>query len=156
MVDLAVGSYHPRSWCPLVKLMSVLWKMAAHWKGAFTRTLKVSYSASIKIGMMREAYPVHALTRRAVAVLGVQWLFATELILHGAAVAFSSPFDVKLVAVVVDLVGRAELPLVFFAGGRSAGLVLVWLVAVAALVVVLVFRHFGDDGGSGERSCGEV
>lgn len=27
-------SYHTRSWWPLVKLMSSLWKMAAHWKGA--------------------------------------------------------------------------------------------------------------------------
>ena len=36
-MDLLVGSYHPRSWWPLVKLMSVLWKMAAHWKGAFSR-----------------------------------------------------------------------------------------------------------------------
>jgi hypothetical protein len=33
-VDLAVGSYQPRSWTPLVKLMTSLWKMAAHWKGA--------------------------------------------------------------------------------------------------------------------------
>ena len=27
-------SYQPRSWWPCVKLMSSLWKMAAHWKGA--------------------------------------------------------------------------------------------------------------------------
>lgn len=27
-------SYQPRSWTPLVKLMSSLWNMAAHWKGA--------------------------------------------------------------------------------------------------------------------------
>ena len=34
-MDLAVGSYQPRSWWPLVKFMSSLWKMAAHWKGAW-------------------------------------------------------------------------------------------------------------------------
>lgn len=28
------GSYHSRSWWPWVKLMSSLWKMAAHWNGA--------------------------------------------------------------------------------------------------------------------------
>lgn len=33
-VDLDVGSYHSRSWWPCEKLMSSLWKMAAHWKGA--------------------------------------------------------------------------------------------------------------------------
>ena len=33
-MDFSVGSYHSRSWWPLVKLMSSLWKMAAHWKGA--------------------------------------------------------------------------------------------------------------------------
>ena len=27
-------SYQPRSWWPRVKLMSSLWNMAAHWKGA--------------------------------------------------------------------------------------------------------------------------
>lgn len=27
-------SYQPRSWWPWVKLMSSLWKMAAHWNGA--------------------------------------------------------------------------------------------------------------------------
>lgn len=27
-------SYHPRSWWPWVKLMSSLWKIAAHWNGA--------------------------------------------------------------------------------------------------------------------------
>lgn len=31
---LSVGSYHSRSWWPFWKLMSSLWKMAAHWKGA--------------------------------------------------------------------------------------------------------------------------
>jgi hypothetical protein len=29
-IDFSVGSYHSRSWWPLVKLMSSLWKMAAH------------------------------------------------------------------------------------------------------------------------------
>jgi hypothetical protein len=33
-MDFSVGSYHSRSWWPFVKLMSSLWKMAAHWKGA--------------------------------------------------------------------------------------------------------------------------
>jgi len=28
------GIHQVRSWWPRVKLMSVLWKMAAHWKGA--------------------------------------------------------------------------------------------------------------------------
>lgn len=31
---LVEGSYHSRLWWPLVKLMSSLWKMAAHWNGA--------------------------------------------------------------------------------------------------------------------------
>ncbi len=31
---LLVGSYHSKSWCPCVKLMSSLWKIAAHWNGA--------------------------------------------------------------------------------------------------------------------------
>jgi hypothetical protein len=35
-MDLSVGSYHSSEWWPWVKLMSVLWKMAAHWKGAAT------------------------------------------------------------------------------------------------------------------------
>jgi hypothetical protein len=33
-VDLVDGSYHSRLWWPFLKLMSSLWKMAAHWKGA--------------------------------------------------------------------------------------------------------------------------
>ena len=33
-VDLEDGSYHSRLWWPFLKLMSSLWKMAAHWKGA--------------------------------------------------------------------------------------------------------------------------
>jgi hypothetical protein len=36
-IDLLLGSYHSRSWCPLTKLISSLWKMAAHWKGAAVR-----------------------------------------------------------------------------------------------------------------------
>lgn len=31
---LSDDSYQPRSWWPRVKLMSSLWKMAHHWKGA--------------------------------------------------------------------------------------------------------------------------
>jgi hypothetical protein len=33
-IDFELGSYHSRSWCPLEKLISSLWKMAAHWNGA--------------------------------------------------------------------------------------------------------------------------
>lgn len=33
-MDFVDGSYHSRLWWPEVKFMSVLWKMAAHWKGA--------------------------------------------------------------------------------------------------------------------------
>ena len=33
-------SYHTRSWWPLVKLMSSLWKMAAHWNGAPVRIVR--------------------------------------------------------------------------------------------------------------------
>ena len=42
-MDLSVGSYHSRSWWPLVKLMSSLWKMAAHWKGAAGSALVNSF-----------------------------------------------------------------------------------------------------------------
>lgn len=43
-MDFSVGSYHSREWWPWVKLMSVLWKMAAHWKGAAGRKGKKSIS----------------------------------------------------------------------------------------------------------------
>lgn len=33
-MDFVDGSYHSSEWWPCVKLMSSLWKMAAHWKGA--------------------------------------------------------------------------------------------------------------------------
>lgn len=33
-MDFEEGSYHSRPWWPEVKFMSVLWKIAAHWKGA--------------------------------------------------------------------------------------------------------------------------
>lgn len=34
LVVFSVGSYHSRLWCPSTKLISSLWKIAAHWKGA--------------------------------------------------------------------------------------------------------------------------
>ena len=62
-------------------------------------------------------HPVHPLAGRAVAVLGVQGLLAAQLVLHGAAVAFAFPLDVKVLALVVYPVGWRLFPLVFLAMG---------------------------------------
>jgi hypothetical protein len=43
---LVDGSYHSRLWWPCVKFMSVLWKIAAHWKGAAVLSQMVSSSPS--------------------------------------------------------------------------------------------------------------
>lgn len=80
------------------------------------------------------------------AVLGSQWLLPAELVLYGAAVTFALPLNVKL-ALVVDLVWWPLLPLVFLAVRGRAGLILVGLGAVAALVAVLVLYHFAENGG---------
>lgn len=79
---------------------------------------------------------MHPLAGGAVAVLGGQRLVPAQLVLDGAAVAFASPLDLKLLALVPYPVGGAELPLVFLAVGGRAGLVPVGLVAVAALVAL--------------------
>lgn len=46
-VDLEDGSYHSRLWWPFLKLMSSLWKMAAHWKGAAAVDVSVYFSMMV-------------------------------------------------------------------------------------------------------------
>ena len=87
------------------------------------------------------------------AVLGSQRFISTQLVLHGAAVAFTLPLDVKL-ALVVDLVWWPLLPLVFLAICGRTSLILVRLITVTALVAVLVFYHFAEDGGGSDMWCG--
>jgi hypothetical protein len=71
--------------------------------------------------------------------------------------AFPFPLGVKVFGLVVDTVRRPVLPLVLFAMGAGASLVLVRLTAVAFLVTVLVLRHLcefrrrGKGGVSGSR-----
>lgn len=106
---------------------------------------------------------MHPLASRTMAVLARQGLFSAQFILNRAAVAFALPFRIEIVALLVDSVWSAELPLVFGAVGPVAGLVLVRLVAVGSLVAFFVFVHFGEtsgcrnwlEAGGRERGCGE-
>ena len=60
-------SYQPKSWWPWVKLMSSLWKMADHWKGAPWRGESVQVAF---LGMDVEP-TVDLLTGGAMAVFGI-------------------------------------------------------------------------------------
>ena len=83
---------------------------------------------------------MEALAGRAVAVLARQGLVSAELVLDLAAVALPLPLGVEVAGVVVDLVRRPELPLVLLPVRPVAGLVLVSLLALPA-VLCLVLRH---------------
>ena len=91
--------------------MSVLWKMAAHWKGAPGGCqLRVK---SQKISFFSVLEPtVNRLARRAVTVLCRQRLVPAQLELDLAAVAAALVLDVEPAAVVVDRVRRPRLPAV--------------------------------------------
>lgn len=58
---------------------------------------------------------VELLTRRAMAVLRIQWLLPAQLILDLAAMTAGFIASVKIWIVVVDLVGCSKLPLVVLA-----------------------------------------
>lgn len=94
---------------------------------------------------------MHALAGGAVTVFGGERFFATQLVLHGAAVAFSFPLDIE-VALIVDSVRRAVLPLILFTMRGRTSLILVGLIAVASLVSVLVFDHFAEAGRGAETA----
>ena len=105
---------------------------------------------------------MHPLTSRTMAILARERLFARQLILDRTTVTLALPLDVEPfpAGLVVDLVRRAELPLVFGPVGAVAGLVLVRLAALGLFVAVLVFVHFErGGGGDGARvaglGCGE-
>jgi hypothetical protein len=116
--------------------------MAAHWKGALVQLALVSEVGCSKM----KRYPVQSLAGGTVAVLGSQRFLPTQLVLHGAAVAFALPLDVKL-ALVVNLVWWPLLPPVFLTICGRTSLILVRFGTVTALVAVLVFYHFAEDGG---------
>lgn len=101
-----------------------------------------------------EGGPMHPLTSRTMAILARQRFFSAQLILNRAAVAFSLPLGLEILALFVDPIGRAELPLVFGAVGPVAGLVLVRLAAVGALVAFFVFVHFAGGGGCADEPDG--
>jgi hypothetical protein len=86
-----------------------------------------------------KTYPVEPLTCRAVAVFAGQRLVPAQLVLDLAAMALALPLDVELVTVLVDSVGCSELPLILLPMGRVAGLVLMGVGAIAA--VLFVIRH---------------
>jgi hypothetical protein len=116
-----------------VKLMSSLWKIAAHWKGA-----PESLSASRK-------WPWDALARRtmeslagcAVAVLRVQRLLPVQLVFDPAAVAAGLVKNLEVIRVLVHLVGRLELPLVVL----SLDLLLVVALGLCGLLVFFGGSH---------------
>ena len=55
-VDLEDGSYHSRLWWPFLKLMSSLWKMAAHWKGAAGLAVSDSFRIDGRVARFRKKY----------------------------------------------------------------------------------------------------
>ena len=88
-----------------------------------------------------------------VAVLGSQWLLATKLILHFAAVAAAFPFHFEALVVIVDSVWLPMLPLVFFPVCGVSGLELMTIVRHDSIcigpiglvgVVLLLGRHIAE------------
>jgi hypothetical protein len=122
--------------------MSSLWKMAAHWNGAWRmRQLQIREADE-------QTYAVHSLTGGTVAILRCQGLVPAQLVLHSAAVTFALPFDRKVLCLVVNAIRRSVFPLIFLAMGGGPGLVLVGVVAAAALVPLFTslrasFLNFG-------------
>lgn len=57
-VDLEDGSYHSRLWWPFLKLMSSLWKMAAHWKGAAVLGVSLCIRCSWSVSKYGKTYRV--------------------------------------------------------------------------------------------------
>jgi hypothetical protein len=130
-MDFSVGSYHSRLWWPFEKLMSSLWKMAAHWKGAAAIGLLALDShvhskceqaeqfedrryegEGRKLGKEREEtkHTMLRLTRRAMAQLAIQRLLPANLILDLPAMAIGLIQRIELLVVLVDAIRRALLP----------------------------------------------
>lgn len=79
----------------------------------------------VEDGRPLERRGVLRLAGRAVAQLGVEGLFAAELVFYLAAVAFGFVAGIELIVGLVDAVGRALLPLAESGRGLTAGLILV-------------------------------
>lgn len=105
-IDFSDGSYHSRLWWPFVKLMSSLWKMAAHWKGAAVACEHgLALESSSRLTML-------CLAGCAVAELAVERLAAAQLILDLAAVAVGCVLDIEVIELlVVHAVWGTLLPL---------------------------------------------
>lgn len=100
---------------PDVKLMSSLWKMAAHWNGApiHSQPLRPLVNEGSWIRTM------NLLTRGAMAVFGVQGLLTAQLIGDLATMATSLIPGVEVLILVVDSVWGTMLPFVELALGGS-------------------------------------
>ena len=84
------------------------------------------------------------LTSRAMAVLGIQWLFPAQLILDLAAMTAGFVAGVKVWVVIMNCVGRSMLPFVVFA--LSAPIIAIVAIGAVCRCVLCVLGH---DSGSG-------
>ena len=66
--------------------------------------------------------------------------------------ALTLPLDGEVFGVIVDTVGCSMLPLVLLTVGRGAGLILMRLVAIAALVPAPSLGHLVESGRDGKLS----
>lgn len=94
-----------------MKLMSLLWKIVAHWKGAY---------ASCQVVIAKQVvddltYPMQSLACGAMTVFGSQRLLSAKLILDFPTVALRIPYCFEVWVVVVDFIWLSMLPLVFLA-----------------------------------------
>ena len=110
--DLDVGSYHSRLWWPSEKLISSLWKMAAHWNGA-ALYFNISLSSSRPDYFTFRLLTMLRLAGRAMAQLRIKWLFTTKLIFHFATMTTCIVEGIELVVRFVNSVGSALLPLLY-------------------------------------------
>lgn len=112
-VDLEDGSYHSRSWWPFLKLMSSLWKMAAHWKGAAEAVVSTLVQGITRITRLKlSRLTMLGLACSAVAQLAIQWLLSAELVLDFAAVACGFVAGLEVLIGFVNLVGSLGLPVI--------------------------------------------
>lgn len=121
-----------------MKLMSSLWKMAAHWKGA--PVVHVSNSIQKAIGDGGKIFTVDFLASSAMAVLCVERLLTAQLVSDLPAVTAALVADLEVGIVALDFVGGTEFPLVKLALGAA----IVAVVAVGA--VALCISHLGKGG----------
>lgn len=108
-------SYHTRSWCPCVKVISSLLNTAVQPKGEprIVRSILTDSKVAFRVRERRET-TMHDLTRSTMAEFCLERFGLKELVLHPSAVTASLITSLEP-GVIVCRVWSAEFPLVVFA-----------------------------------------